>query len=176
MDEVCMHLHRLQNQLLAFLFSRFPSLTARWLKKQQLDEYGPPPWAPLTKPLSRCRIALVTTAGVHRKEDAPFDMIDKEGDPTFRVIPQDSVGDDLCITHDYYDHRDADRDVNIVLPLDRLRELAQEQIIGDVAPFHYSFMGHIDGRHVSRLLTETAPEVAQRLKQEQVDAVVLTPA
>lgn len=171
-----MNLHRLQNRFFALLFSRFPGLTKRWLERQHLDEYGPPPWTPLDKPLSACSVALVTTAGVHLRDDAPFDMNDKEGDSTYRVIPRDTARDHLCITHDYYDHRDADKDVNIVLPLDRLRELAEEEIIGAVAPFHYSFMGHIDGRQVPRLLAETAPEVAQRLKREQVDAVVLTPA
>jgi D-proline reductase (dithiol) PrdB len=171
-----MKLHRWQNQLIAFFFSRFPALTARWAKQQQLDEYGPPPWTPLAKPVTQCRVALVTTAGVHRNEDAPFNMEDKQGDPTYRIIPRDVSHEALCITHDYYDHRDADKDLNIVFPLDRLQEFAREHIIGEVAPFHYSFMGHIDGPHVPRLLTDTAPSVAQRLKREQVDAVVLTPA
>jgi D-proline reductase (dithiol) PrdB len=171
-----MKLHRWRNQLIAFFFSRFPTLTARWVKTQQLADYGPPPWSPLTKPVAQCRVALVTTAGVHRKEDTPFDMEDKQGDPTYRIIPRDVRQEALCITHDYYDHRDADKDFNIVLPLNRLQELARERIVGTVAPFHYSFMGHIDGPHVSRLLTDTAPSVARRLKREQVDAVVLTPA
>ncbi|HEV8718598.1 MAG TPA: glycine/sarcosine/betaine reductase selenoprotein B family protein [Candidatus Binatia bacterium] len=171
-----MKLHRWQNRLFALLFSRFPGLTTRWLKRQRLHDYGPPPWAALPKPLSACTVALVTTAGVHRQDDEPFDMADKEGDPTYRVIPPNAPRDQLCITHDYYDHRDADKDVNIVLPLDRLQELANDGVIGEVGPFHYSFMGHIDGHHVSRLLTKTAPEVARRLKREGVDAVVLTPA
>ena len=102
-----MKLHRWQNQLIAFFFSRFPTLTARWVKKQQLDEYGPPPWTSLTKPVTQCRVALVTTAGVHRKEDTPFNMEDKQGDPTYRIIPRDIPHGDLCITHDYYDHRSA---------------------------------------------------------------------
>jgi D-proline reductase (dithiol) PrdB len=171
-----MNLHRLQNQLFAFLFSRFPSLTARWLKTQRIDEYGPPPWTSLAKAIAQCRIALVTTAGVHRVEDAPFDMNDKDGDPSYRVIPKEATLDTLRITHDYYDHRDADKDVNIVFPLERLREFAKEAVIGEVAPLHYSFMGHIDGRHVSRLLSDTAPAVARQLQREHVDAVVLTPA
>lgn len=171
-----MKLHRWRNQLIAFFFGRFPALTERWVKQQQLDEYGPPPWVPLAKPLAQCRVALVTTAGVHGKEDAPFDMEDTQGDATYRIIPRDVSRDALRITHDYYDHRDADKDLNIVLPLDRLQELARERLISEAAPFHYSFMGHIDGPHISRLLTDTAPAVAQRLMREQVDAVVLTPA
>ncbi len=171
-----MHLHRLQNRLFALVFSRFPALTARWVKRQKLASAGPPPWVPFHKSLAQCRIALVTTAGVHLHTDAPFDMSDKDGDPSFRVIPQAASQPALCITHDYYDHRDADKDVNIVLPLDRLREFAHAGEIGAVAPSHYSFMGHIDGRHIERLLAETAPDVARRLLHERADAVVLTPA
>ena len=171
-----MQLHRWRNRFFALLFSRFPGLTRRWLKRQRLHDYGPPPWVPLAKPLSACTVALVTTAGVHRHGDEPFDMADQDGDASYRIIPRHTPRDRLRITHDYYDHRDADMDVNIVLPLERLQELADDHLIGDVAPCHYSFMGHIDGRHVPRLLTETAPEVARRLRREGVDAVVLTPA
>lgn len=171
-----MNLHRLQNRLLAFFFSRFSLLTKRWVARQRLEDCGPPPWTPLAKPLSRCRVALVTTAGVHRRDDVPFDMADRDGDATYRLIPHEAAPETLCITHDYYDHRDADKDLNIVLPRDRLQELAQEHVIGEVAPFHYSFMGHIDGRHLQRLLTDTAPAVAQQLAREEVDAAVLTPA
>lgn len=171
-----MNLRRLQNQFLALFFSRFPGLTTRWLQQQQLEEYGLPPWTPLRKPLSACTIACVTTAGVHLRTDEPFDMADKDGDPTFRAVARDTPLKQLCITHDYYDHRDADKDINIVLPLMRLDELARDQVIKNVASFHYSFMGHIDGPHVTRLLSETAPDVARRLQREHVDAVVLTPA
>jgi D-proline reductase (dithiol) PrdB len=171
-----MNLHRLRNRLLALFFSRFPGLTKRWLEGQQLDDYGPPPWTPLRKPLAASTVALITTAGVHLKTDVPFDMQDKDGDPSFRVISRETALNQLCITHDYYDHRDADKDLNIVLPMTRLDELVHERVVARVAPFHYSFMGHIDGRHIARLLTKTAPEVARRLTQEGVDAVVLTPA
>jgi D-proline reductase (dithiol) PrdB len=171
-----MDLHRLQNRFFALLFGRFPSLTKKWLKKQQLDDYGPPPWAPFRKPLGDCTVALVTTAGMHLKEDPPFNMADQDGDPSYRVIPRGTPQSRLIITHDYYDHRDADKDVNIVFPLDRLEECAREREIGGVAPWHYSFMGHIDGPHIPVLLTVTAPQVARQLSQAQVDAVVLTPA
>jgi D-proline reductase (dithiol) PrdB len=171
-----MNLRRIQNRFFALLFSRFPELTARWLKRQKLDDYGPPPWSPLQKPLQECTIALVTTAGVHLKEEEPFNMADKKGDPTFRVIPRDTQRHHLCITHDYYDHHDADKDLNIIFPIDRLVELTTEGVIGKVASFHYSFMGHIEGPHVQHLLSVTAPDVARRLKQEWVDVVILTPA
>jgi D-proline reductase (dithiol) PrdB len=141
-----------------------------------LDDYGPPPWASVRKPLADCTVALVTTAGVHLKADSPFNMADQDGDPSYRVIPRGTPQQRLMITHDYYDHRDADKDMNIVFPLDRLEECVREREIGKVAPWHYSFMGHIDGPHIPVLLTVTAPQVARQLSQARVDAVVLTPA
>ncbi len=80
------------------------------------------------------------------------------------------------ITHNYYDHRDADLDINIVLPTDRLRERESERTIGGIARRHFSFMGHILGRHVDTLVTRTGPEVAALLKGDGADIVFLTPA
>jgi len=62
------------------------------------------------------------------------------------------------------------------LPLDRLRELVNEGLLGGLAKTHYGFMGHIDGPHIITLVEKTAREVAQRLKADQVDLVLLTPA
>jgi len=101
-----------QQAYLQLPFSHFPTLTARWVKKQ-LGEYGPPPWTPFARPVAQCRVALITTAGVHRTEETPLSMEDKHGDPTYRLIPRDVSPRDLCITHDYYDHRNADKDLNI---------------------------------------------------------------
>ena len=103
-------------------------------------------------------------------------MNDHDGDPSFREIPSDARKTDLTITHDYYDHSAADRDINVVLPLDRMREFAAERRIGGIAPFAYGFMGHIHGRHLSILLAESAPEVARRLRSDGAEAAILTPA
>ena len=102
-------------------------------------------------------------------------MKDSRGDPTFRIIDGKGSITDLMITHDYYDHKDADRDINIVFPVERLLELMREGIIGDVAPIHFSFMGHIEGAHINTLVSKTAPEVAQKLKESDVDITILTP-
>ncbi|MEN8687896.1 MAG: glycine/sarcosine/betaine reductase selenoprotein B family protein, partial [Desulfuromonadales bacterium] len=139
-------LNRFKNQLIAKLITRFPSLAQRFITAYQPWESGEPaPWTPVTKPLSDCRVALVTTSGVHHKNQQPFDMADSEGDPSFREIEGATIGEDYIITHDYYDHSDAEKDLNIIFPLDRLRELQDEGIIGDLASRHYSLMGHIDG-------------------------------
>jgi D-proline reductase (dithiol) PrdB len=102
-------------------------------------------------------------------------MKDPAGDPSLRIIEGRVSVDELMITHDYYDHRDADRDINIVFPIERLREFAKDGLIKAVADVHFSFMGHIVGRHIKTLTGVTAPEAALRLRSEGVDIALLTP-
>lgn len=131
------------------------------------------PWTPLAKPLAEARVALITTCGVHLATDPPFDLQTAHGDVSFREIPGDAPLTDLTISHGHYDERDARRDLNVVFPLERLRELAAEGLIGAVAPRHYGFMGSI--KRPARLIADTAPEVARRLRADAVDVVLLTP-
>lgn len=164
------------NRILVQLFKHVPWLPARWARRHRFVEGQDIPWAPFSRPLAKATIALVTTAGVHLKSQEPFDMDDPDGDPSFRVLPCDARSEALTITHKYYDHSAADRDLNVVLPLDRLRELEAEGLIGGMAPFVYGFMGHIDGPHLKTLVERAAPDVARRLRGDGADAVVLTPA
>jgi D-proline reductase (dithiol) PrdB len=166
----------LTNRLFVQLYRRVPGLASRWARRHRLVEGREIPWAPIRKPVAESMIALVTTAGVHLKSQEPFNMDDPDGDPTFRAIPTDAPRADLTITHKYYDHSAADRDINVVLPLDRMRELLAKKRIGGIAPLAYGFMGHIDGPHLKTLLENTAPDVARRLKEDRADAVLLTPA
>ena len=164
------------NAVAVQLFRRLPWLGALWARRHRFVEATGVPWAQVTKPVRESAIALVTTAGVHLRSDPPFDMDDPEGDASMREIPSGVDPRRLTITHKYYDHSAADRDINVVLPLDRLRELVAEGRVGGIAPRVYSFMGHIDGRHLATLIEETAPAVAGRLRADLADAVVLTPA
>jgi D-proline reductase (dithiol) PrdB len=164
------------NRVAVQLFRRLPWLGDLWAASRRFVEGATVPWAPLARPLASCRVALVTSAGVHVAGDPPFDMQDPDGDPSFRTIPADVPRERLTITHRYYDHSAADRDVNVVLPIDRLREACAAGRVGAVAPRIYSFMGHVDGRHVRTLVDVTAPEVARRLVADGADAAVLTPA
>ncbi len=103
-------------------------------------------------------------------------MKDPSGDPSFREIPADTPPNNLTITHIYYDHSDADKDINIVFPIERIRLLKDMGEIGAVNDRHFSFMGHIRGYHIDTLLNETAPRVASILKEDGVDVAILTPA
>jgi D-proline reductase (dithiol) PrdB len=170
-------INRFKNRLIAKVITRYPSLAQRFITAYEPWESGEAvPWAPPQKPLAECKLALVTTSGVHHSEQEPFDMQDSEGDPSFRAIDAATISGGYKITHDYYDHSDAEKDLNIIFPLQRLQELQQEGVIGQLADTHYSFMGHIDGRHIATLIGQSAQEVVKRLKQDQVDVVLLTPA
>jgi len=163
------------NRLTARLLTRYPLLAKGFLSRNQPLESIGIPWTPLEKPLSECTVALVTTAGVHLRGQMPYDMSDPDGDPSFREISSETPAAGLMITHDYYDHKDAERDINIVFPVALLQELASEKVIGAVARVHYSFMGHIKGPHIRTLMEVTAPEVAERLAGQGIDCVLLTP-
>ena len=131
---------------------------------------GPTPWVAAAKPLSAARIALVTTAGLHFRDDPAFGF----ADAGFRPIAGDEDANNLIMTHSSvnFDRSGFAEDVNLVFPIDRFRELAAANKIGSLASVHYSFMG-------AGLLPEayerTVAQVAGMLKQDRVDAVFLTP-
>jgi len=133
------------------------------------------PWTPFSTPLHHTTVAFITTAGVHRCEDPPFDTQDEErGDPSYRVIPTAAAGEALCVKHHLgLVGPGKDGDTNHLLPMRVGRQLSQEGIIGALSAEHYSFMGYIP--HTQPLLKRTAPEVARRLRAEQVGAVILIP-
>ncbi len=164
------------NTLVARTFTRWPVLGRWWSKQARIAVSTDVPWAPMRKPLSDCSLCLITTGGLHLKTDPPFNMDDPDGDPTFRTIPAHAKQDDLTITHNYYNHADADRDFNILLPLDRVNDLTGAGVLRGLAPTHYSFMGHIDGPHLATLENRVLPALLDRIKAERPDFVLLTPA
>ncbi len=164
------------NRMAVQLFKRIPWLAEHWARTHRFVEAASAPWTPMRRPVAESVIALVTTAGVHLKSQPPFDMEDPAGDPSVRTFPSDAPQGALTITHQYYDHSAADRDLNVVLPLDRLRELVAERRVGGLAPICYSFMGHINGPHLRTLVEETAPAVARALEADGAAAALLTPA
>ncbi|PDW02652.1 glycine/sarcosine/betaine reductase selenoprotein B family protein [Candidatus Viridilinea mediisalina] len=157
------------------LFSQIPVLAQVWARGYQALRFDSIPFTPLTKPLPECRIALVTTGGIHRRDQPPFNMADARGDASYRRISTTTPDAELTVTHDYYNHDDVRRDFNILFPRELLHNLAQQGQIGSLSDC-YSFMGHIEPPHRTTLIQQTAPEVAVQLRQEQVDAVLLTPA
>jgi D-proline reductase (dithiol) PrdB len=167
--------HRIFNS--ALLFGVVPVGTGfgHWMSKTialpQLRRLavGEVPWTPLGKSLSDSTVALISTGGVHLRSDRPFNL---NGDPTFRVIPKDAQPGDLAISHQAYDRTDALQDINLVFPIERLRELVAEQIIGRLAEDHYGFglMGS------AKRLMPAIKQVARRIGESGVDLALLVPA
>lgn len=126
-------------------------------------------WTPVTKPLEEMTVALATAAGVHVRSDKRFNLA---GDTSYREVPGDIDSKELMVSHGGYDNMDVNKDINCMFPIDRLRELAEKGVIGGVAPVHYGFMG--GGGNVKVFTEETGPSIAQKLKDENVDAVIMT--
>jgi D-proline reductase (dithiol) PrdB len=131
------------------------------------------PFTPFDRELSRATVAIVTAAGAHRKDQEPFNIADELGDLTFRIIGQEAQAADLMVTHHHYDHADADRDINVVFPIDPLRELVAEGFVGGEAKEHIGYMGYT--MQLKRMYEETAPQIAEEVdKKSRADAVILT--
>jgi D-proline reductase (dithiol) PrdB len=130
------------------------------------------PVTPLRKPLHECKLALITTGGLHLKTDAPFDTKHLGGDNSFRMLPGDIRHDQIMVTHESYDHKFINADLNCVFPIDRIREYVAEGKIKSLSEEHYSFMGHI---FVTDPLINNARTVGKRLKELGVDIAFLTP-
>ena len=137
------------------------------------------PFTPVARPLAECRVALLSTAGLSMKGDAPFDMEYERqnptrGDSSWRRLGADATADSIEANHLHIDTGYIERDLNVALPLDRLRELAAAGRVGAMADSHYSVMGY-QGSDTTQLEQESAPAIAAAMKSEEVDLALLAP-
>jgi D-proline reductase (dithiol) PrdB len=157
-----------------------PSLGA-WIRTfiPQEDFKGPIPWTPMTKPLSRATMTMVTSAGISLKSDPPFDMEIEKRDPTrsdisYRALPRKTTEGEIHVNHLHINTNHIKQDINVILPLARMAELEREGIIGKLAPSSFSFYGF--QWQNSDFLGEAIEPMAGVMKTEGVEAVFLTPA
>jgi D-proline reductase (dithiol) PrdB len=139
--------------------------------RDQASRLSGRPWAK-GPPLRRRRVALISTAGLHRREDRPFGG--GASATEYRVIPADTPTASLVMSHVSvnFDRSGFRQDPNLVFPLDRLRELAAEGVIGSVADDHYAFMG---APFPPTQFEPRARELAHLLARDRVDAALLLP-
>ena len=131
------------------------------------------PFTPFDGELSRATVAIVTAAGVHQRDQEPFNISDELGDLTFRVMTEDADSSQLMVTHHHYDHSDADQDINVVFPIDVLRDLREEGFIREVARKHVGYMGYT--MQLKAMYEGTAPQIANEIDRgSRADVVVLT--
>ncbi|MCA1623564.1 MAG: hypothetical protein LC768_13930 [Acidobacteria bacterium] len=130
--------------------------------------------AELKKPLSESRLTFVSTAGLQPKGSLPFDTVHPVGDYTFRRVPSNSKPSDLEIHQLKYPTFGAERDLNVIFPIERLQELQTEGFIGELAPNFFSFIGYnMDAEMLERTLAE---DIAEAVEAEGSDVALLSPA
>jgi D-proline reductase (dithiol) PrdB len=133
------------------------------------------PQARLSVPLSQARLTLISSCGVHRKADPPLDVCHPFGDFRFQRVPSASRHDDLIIHQLKYPHDDADLDINVIFPIERLQELQAEGRIGPLAPNFFSFIGYnMDPEKFERTVAADIAEAV--VHQERADCALLAPA
>ena len=143
-----------------------------FLKKiPTLPSFPGKPWA-RGPALAHRRVAIISTGGLHVRSDRAFGAGAYGMD--YRVIPNDIASGDLVMSHlsVNFDRSGFQEDLNVIFPLDRLKELVRDKLVGSVAAFHYSFMGAVSP------ITQYEPkarELASMLKKDNVDAVLLCP-
>jgi len=98
------------------------------------------PFTPFEGDLSKATVAIVTAGGVHLKDQEPFNINDELGDLGYRVFPEDVQSTQFLVTHHHYNHSDADKEINVVFPIDVLRDLKREGLIADVARKHIGYI------------------------------------
>ncbi len=126
----------------------------------------------LSKPFKKCKLALVTTGGLHLKNDTPFDLSLKNGDCSYRILPGEVSHDDLMVSHKWYNHKFINADLNCVFPIDRMIEYVNEGAIKSLSEEHLSFMGHI---YETAPLINNSIRAGRHLKVLGVDVAFLTP-
>lgn len=137
----------------------------RWVHSTE-----PPPWSPLTAPISQSRLGLIATGGIYVEGQTAFHYKD---DTSYRAVPSDVATTDLRATHFAYDLTDARDDINVVFPIDTLRTLVDHGEIGELGPNAYTLMG---GIYSTRRVTEQlVPELVKRCQADELDVVLLVP-
>ncbi len=128
------------------------------------------PWTPLQKPLADCTLMMLASAGVHCKTDPPFQS---PNDLTFRLIDSFVDAASLTPSHPAPIRRPGQADVNVVFPIERLRELQAEGVFRALTPQHVSILGAI--KKFRELHHEMAPAIAAHVRQEGADLLLLVP-
>ncbi len=132
------------------------------------------PLARLATPLAAARLTFVSSAGVQPRGSLPFDVVHPVGDYSFRTVPATAAPAELEIHQLKYPTDGAHRDLNVIFPIERLRELAAEGVVGGLTPHLFSFIGYnMDPERLERTLAE---DIAAAVVADGAEAALLAPA
>jgi D-proline reductase (dithiol) PrdB len=155
-------------------------ITRRMIKNWiGMETPRPIPWTPLSKPLSDCTVAMLSSAGLALSTDKPFDQEGERqnpwwGDPSYRILPKNATPEEVRLYHMHVDPSYAEQDLNCLFPLQRLEEMEANGRIRRSSPRHYSMMGYI--LDPCELIEETTPKIIRNLREDLADVVILVPA
>lgn len=133
------------------------------------------PLAALKRPLAAARLTLVSSCGVHLKSEPSLDVCHPFGDFRFQRVPSQARHADLIIHQLKYPHDDADLDINVIFPIERLQELVSEGVLGGLTANFFSFIGYnMDPERFERTV---AADIARAVaEEEQADLALLAAA
>ena len=124
---------------------------------------------PFNQPAPEPKVALLSTAGLSRRGDAPF----RRNDAGFRVFDESVANDDIQISHlsINFDRTGAVNNIETIFPRELCEELVREGRIGSMAKKHYTVMGATDPLKME----SSAAEIVESMKAESVNTAVLLP-
>ena len=146
--------------------SEMPAVARGFISNLELPVVEERAWTAPSPSVQR-RVSVVTTAAISKRGDKPFSWLARDH-RVFHKTDRDFVMTHVAVE---FDRSAWQQDLNVIVPLDRLEEMAQAGEIGSVAHEHYSFMGAAD----PVTMEKSAREVAKRMKLEGVDTVFLIP-
>ena len=146
--------------------SEMPAVARGFISNLELPIVDNPAWT-TPVPAKQRKVSIVSTAAVAKRGDKPFSWLARD----HRVFHK--TDRDLVMTHVAveFDRSAWQQDINVIIPLDRLEEMAQDKEIGSVANEHYSFMGAADPVNMEK----SAREVAAKMRKDGVNTVFLIP-
>ena len=131
------------------------------------------PPQPAVKDLAHATIALVTSGGICPKgnpDHIEASSASKFGEYNIDFV-EDLTSEKYCTAHGGYDATYADQDADRVLPVDVLRDLEREGVIGKLYGKFYATVGN--GTSVANA-KKFGAEIVNRLVNDGVTAVILT--
>ncbi len=146
----------------------------RYAAEYAFEQSEPTPWAPLRSPLRDCKAALVTTAGIRLATQHEFRADRARGSAEWREISvYANGGASYAFDFTNYDPREAERDINVICPVDRLKELVDAHTLGGLNETFFSFFGLCQDLDA---LSTSAAAVGAKLRAYDVDVCFVFPA
>ncbi|HDP67068.1 MAG TPA: hypothetical protein ENN20_01045 [Candidatus Marinimicrobia bacterium] len=129
-------------------------------------------WTPFEAKLIDSKIALISVCGAYLKSGKPFTKEPQDSNYSYRAIDINFDRDDLEFFALDWETSELEKDINVILPIDRLVLLQKEGLIGKINENLFSFSGASDKRE---LLDKAIKKLANQLKTEECVGALIIP-